>query len=61
MKKKIESIRKFTGAYPEMVGNECINFQKNPCTHFFEHAWTKSCPQTGDRRTDRQTNGQGDN
>ena len=28
------------------------NFQKNPCFHFLEHAWTKSCPQTGDRLTD---------
>ena len=36
-------------------------FRKIPCTHFLQHAWNKSCPQTGDRQTDRQqTDGQTD-
>ena len=34
------------------------NFSKNPCAHLLEHAWTKSCPQTG--QTDKQTDGQTD-
>ena len=33
-------------------------FQKNPCSHLLEHAWTKSCPQMGVRQTDRQADGQ---
>ena len=37
-----------------MVSYQCKNFQKNPCIHFSEHAWTKSFSQTGDRRTDNQ-------
>ena len=36
----------------QMVSNQYTNFQKNPCTHLLEHAWTKSCSQTGDRQTD---------
>ena len=27
--------------------------EKNPCIHLLEHKWTKSCPLTGDRQTDR--------
>ena len=27
--------------------------EKNPCIHLLEHTWTKSCPLTGDRQTDR--------
>ena len=49
-----------TGAHLQTVVNECTHFQKNPCTHFLGHAWTKSCPQTGDRRTDKQTDKQTD-
>ena len=30
-------------------------FRKNLCTHLLEHAWAKSCPETGDRQTDRRT------
>ena len=42
------------GAHPQMVNNECANFQKNPCTHFLEHAWTKFRPHRGTvRQTDR--------
>ena len=40
------------GAHLQLVSNQCTNFQKNPCTHFSEHAWTKSCPQTGDWQTE---------
>ena len=43
-----------------MVRNQCTNFQKNPCSHILEYAWTKSCPQTGDRQTDKQTDRQTD-
>ena len=32
-------------------------FQKNPCSHLLEHAWTNSCPQTAVRQTDGQSNG----
>ena len=52
---------KMPGAHLQMVSNQYTNFQKNPCTHFSEHAWTKSRPQTEDRHTDRQTDrGQGE-
>ena len=54
MRKNYPISMKIPGAHLQMVSNECANFQKNPCTHFLEHAWTKSCPQTGDRQTDRQ-------
>ena len=37
------------------MNNKYTNFQKNPCTHVLEHAWTKSCPQA---QIDRQTDGQ---
>ena len=35
----------------------CVHVQKmsNDCIHLLEHALTKSCPQTGDRQTNRQT------
>ena len=54
---------KIPGAHLQMLNNQCTNFQKNPCTHFSEHAWTNSYSQTvdtqtdgrTDRRTDRQT------
>ena len=52
---------KIQGAHRQIMINECINFQKNLCTRFLEHAWTKSCSQTGDRQTDgpdRQNDGQ---
>ena len=49
---------KILGAHLLMVSNKCTNIQKNPCTHFLEHACTKSCPQTGDRQTHRRTDGQ---
>ena len=42
-------------AHFQMVRKKCANFKKNPCTHLLEHAWTKSCPQTGDRERDGQT------
>ena len=42
-----------------MVSNRCTFFQKNPCTNLLEHVWTKSCPQTGDKK-DSQTDGQTD-
>ena len=51
---------KIPGAHLQIMSNKCTNFQKNPCIHLLEHAWTKSCPQTGDRKTDRQTDGQMD-
>ena len=54
MRKNYPISMKIQGAHLQMVSNECANFQKNPCTHFLEHAWTKSCPQMGDRQTDRQ-------
>ena len=38
-----------------MVSNQCTIFQKNPCTHLLEHVWTKSCPQTGIKKTARRT------
>ena len=37
------------------ASNQCTNFQKNPCSHLLEHAWTKSCPQTGVWQTKGQT------
>ena len=40
---------------PPRVSDQCMNIQKNPWIHFLEHAWAKSCPQTG---TDVQTDGQ---
>ena len=40
----------------QMVSIQCANFLKNPSTHLLENAWTKSCPQMGDRQTDGQTN-----
>ena len=52
---------KIQGAHLPIMIHECINFQKNPCTHFLVYAWTKSCSQTGDRQTDgpdRQKDGQ---
>ena len=45
---------KIPGAHLQIVGNECTNFLKNPCTHLLEHLWTKSSPQM---RTDRQIDG----
>ena len=36
-----------------MTFHECTYFQKNPYTHLIGHVWTKSCPQTEDRQTDR--------
>ena len=48
---------KIPDAHPQMVSNKCSSFQKNPCAHFLQHAWNKSCPQTGDRQ---QTDGQTD-
>ena len=51
---------KIPGVHLQIVSNQCTNFQINPCTHFPEHAWKKSCPQTGDTQTDRQTDGQGE-
>ena len=35
-----------------MVSNQYTNFHKNSCTHLLE-----SCPQTGDRQTNTQTDG----
>ena len=43
---------KIPGAHLQMVSNQCTDFHKNVCTHLLE-----SCPQTGDRQTDRQTDG----
>ena len=40
----------------QMVSIQCANFLKNPSTHLLENAWTKLCPQMGDRQTDGQTN-----
>ena len=40
-------------AHLQMMSNQCTDFQKNPCTHFLEQAWTKSRSQTGDGQTDR--------
>ena len=51
---------KISGAHLQMVNNQCTNFKKNPCTHIIEHAWTKSYPQTRNRQTDGQMNGQGE-
>ena len=63
------------GAHLLIVSNQCTDFQKNPYTHFSEHAGKISCPQTdrqtdtqtdkqtdrqADRQTDRQTEGQGE-
>ena len=54
--KKIYPINmKIPGAHLQIVSNQCTHFQKNLCTHLLEYAWTKSCPQTGDRETDGQT------
>ena len=52
---------KIPGAHLQIVSKQCTNFQKNPCTHLSDHGWTKSCQQTGDRETDIQTDGQGEN
>ena len=57
MKKNYPMNMKIPDAHFHIVSNMCINFQKNPCTHFLEHAWTKSCPQMGVRQMDRQTDG----
>ena len=40
------------------VSDQCMNMKKNPCIHFLEHAWSKSCLHTRDRRTDRRTDRQ---
>ena len=45
---------KIQGAHLQMTSNQCTNFQKNLCTHFLEHEWTVSCPQTGVKQTDGQ-------
>ena len=48
---------KIPGAHPQMVSNKLqINFQKNPCTYFLDHACTKPCPQMGYR--EREIDGQ---
>ena len=53
---------KIPDAYLQMVSNTCTSFQKNPCAHFLQHAWNKSCPQTVERQTDnRLTDKQTDN
>ena len=47
---------KIPGAHPQMVSNKLqINFQKNPCTYFLDHACTKPCPQMGYRERERLT------
>ena len=51
---------KIPGAHLHMVSNECTNFQKNTCTQFLEHAWTKSCLQTGERMTEGWTDREGE-
>ena len=59
---------KIPSAHLQMVSNKCTNFQKNPCTHFTQHAWNKIMSTHGgqtdrqtdiqrDRQTDRQTDG----
>ena len=55
MKKNYPINMKIPGVNLHIVNNEYTNFQKNPCTHVLEHAWTKSCPQA---QIDRQTDGQ---
>ena len=46
---------KILSAHLQMLNNKYTNFQKNPWKYFLEHAWTKSCPQTGVKLTGRQT------
>ena len=41
MKKNYQINMKILNAHLLLVNNECTNFQKNPCTNFFEHAWKK--------------------
>ena len=55
MKKNYPINMKIPGVNLHIVNNKYTNFQKNPCTHVLEHAWTKSCPQA---QIDRQTDGQ---
>ena len=49
MKKNYPINMKIPGVNLHIVNYKYTNFQKNPCTHVLEHAWTKSCPQTGHR------------
>ena len=49
---------KIPSAHLQMVSNKCTNFQKNPCTHFTQHAWNKIMSTHGgqtDRQIDRET------
>ena len=41
---------KIPGAHLQMMSNQCTDFHKNSCTNLLE-----SCPQTGDRQINRQT------
>ena len=49
---------KIPGAHFQIVTNKSTHFQKNPCNHFLEHTWTKSCLYMGEGRRDSQTDGQ---
>ena len=42
---------KIESKFPVAI-NECTNFKKSVFSHFLEHVWTKSCPQTRIRQTD---------
>ena len=53
IKKKYPINMKISGTHFQRVST---HFQKNSCTHFLEHAWTKSCPHIGkDGQIKRQT------
>ena len=55
IKKKYPINMNISGAHFQIVSNKSTHFQKNPCTHFLEHAWTKSWGKDGqiNRKTDR--------
>ena len=48
---------KIPGAHPQMVSNKLqINFQKNPCTYFLEHACTDGVQREGEIDGQAETN-----
>ena len=44
---------KILGAHLYIVSNECKKIRKTHAPFFLEHGWTKSCPQTRNRRQTR--------